>query len=220
MSAELDVLVLSLALIMGEITTAQRVAGATMLRTSARWRRVRRVPNRRVPLYAIALREADRVARRTWRLRRSGVVSWHTVVPADRVPVVEAVVALPAHLRRALVLRYVTDLGDVDVARCLRLTRRFYEPVIRLALRRVDARLDTEERRPDPTEPESTTGRLQDLGRLHLASDRSLVALHHDLRSRRDRRRTVVALTALTAFVLTAPLLLLVHVVPLATVIR
>jgi hypothetical protein len=69
----------------------------------------------------------------------------------------EAVVALPDHLRRALVLRYVADLRDADVARCLRLTRRFYAPVMRLALRRVDARMEAEEPGTGPG-PESTTG--------------------------------------------------------------
>jgi hypothetical protein len=106
----------------------------------------------------------------------------------------------------------------VDVARCLQLTRRFYDPVMRLALRRIDARIEPEEVGAGPPGPNRTTESLHDLGRLHLTSDRSLVALHHDLRSRRDTRRTVAALVALVIFALTAPLLFLVHVVPLATV--
>jgi len=102
----------------GDRTLAEDLAAEALARTYARWRRVSRYDH----LDAWVLRVVTNLAIDAFAKRQVPSVEG-TVTPEDaavlRVTLAQALRALPARQRDAVVLRYLVDLSEADVAASL-----------------------------------------------------------------------------------------------------
>jgi DNA-directed RNA polymerase specialized sigma24 family protein len=225
-AGEHDRLLVALALISGDAALARRATGATMLRASQRQRRILRSSRPRVRLYAIALHELERHPHRRRRRARHGSTRRAGALPAvdvrDRdvdVAVAVAVSELADYQRLALVLWHVAGFRGADFVAVLGLPARVCASTLDLARRRLGERLATRAVPGVGGAPDiaQETDALAWLARLAAERDTGrdvpLRALHHDLRWRRDRRRTALVVAALAVFVLAVPFMLVRDVV-------
>jgi RNA polymerase sigma-70 factor (ECF subfamily) len=116
----------ALTMVTGDRELAVEATDEAFARAFERWRRVSAMTNPTGWTYRVALNRVGRLARR--RAFESRLGARHASPPADApisadVDLWAAIRALPARQRQALVLRYVADLPEVEVARIMRITR-------------------------------------------------------------------------------------------------
>jgi RNA polymerase sigma-70 factor (ECF subfamily) len=116
----------ALTMVTGDRELAVEATDEAFARAFERWRRVSAMTNPTGWTYRVALNRVRRLARR--RAFESRLGARHASPPADApisadVDLWAAIRALPARQRQALVLRYVADLPEVEVARIMRITR-------------------------------------------------------------------------------------------------
>lgn len=152
--AEYPRLVNTLALVVGDRALAHDAAAEACTRALARWRRVSNMERPGGWIYRVALNDARRRARRSSRERRLAVDGAIPVVPDSPavhtdVDLWAAVARLPERTREAVVLRYVADLTEPEIARALRISRGTVATMLRRARLRLAEELG-------PTAPEPT----------------------------------------------------------------
>jgi DNA-directed RNA polymerase specialized sigma24 family protein len=110
-------LVASLLLVLGDVELAREAVDEACLRALVRWARVSRMDSPGGYVYRIALNEAWRRRRRARVEQR--ILARHGVEPVVPVPAGDAwelVRGLAPRQRTAVVLRYVADLTEADIA--------------------------------------------------------------------------------------------------------
>jgi len=145
-------LIASLLLVTGDVDLAREAVDEACVRALARWPRVARMASPGGYVYRIALHEA-------WRRQRRARLEQHLLarhrpeaaVPAPAGEAWELVRALPPRQRAAVVLRYIADLTEADVARAMGVSRSTVSSTLADAHRALAQRLEdyehTEERR-------------------------------------------------------------------------
>jgi RNA polymerase sigma factor (sigma-70 family) len=116
----------SLFLVSGSVDAAKEAADEAFARAAARWPRVRAMDYPSAWTYRVALNALRKTLRRRAReleLAASLAGAGTTELPIAYPEVWEAVRALPPQQRDAIVLRYVGDLPEVEVARVLGVRR-------------------------------------------------------------------------------------------------
>jgi len=117
-------LIASLVLVAGDLELARDAVDEACLRAFMRWPRVGAMASPSGYVYKIALHEVFRRQRRTARERQ--FLAWRARVGEVPPPAGEAwelVRALPPRQRAAIVLRYVSDLTEPEIARVLGVSR-------------------------------------------------------------------------------------------------
>ena len=133
----------SLTLVVGDRSLAADAVGEACAKALARWERVRRMERPGGWVYRVALNEARRRGRRAGR-ERELTMSVPAPVPPPTEPDVElwaAVARLPERTRVAVVLRYVADLTEPDIADALGVRRGTVATMLRRARERLAAEL-------------------------------------------------------------------------------
>jgi RNA polymerase sigma factor (sigma-70 family) len=138
-------LVASLLLVTGDLELAREAVDEACLRALIRWPRVARMTSPGGYVYRIALHEA-------WRRRRRAALERRllarrrvdSIVPAPAEEAWDLVRKLAPRQRSAIVLRYVADLTEADVARAMGISRGTVSSTL-VDARRAIARLLEEE---------------------------------------------------------------------------
>lgn len=138
--------VASLVLVTGDLDAAREAGDEAFVRAFERWDRVSQMASPRGWVYRVALNVARRRGRRAmleanlW--RRRAEVSAGSAIPEDAIDAWVAVAALPRRQREAVVLRYVADLTEVEVATVLRVRRSTISRSLDAAHKTLAARLE------------------------------------------------------------------------------
>jgi RNA polymerase sigma factor (sigma-70 family) len=109
----------------GNRAEAAEIADETCARTLARWDRVQRMESPGGWAYRVALnvlRRRARRARQEMQALRAAVVAPDAVRADWSLETREAIAALPVAERTTVVLRYVADLTQADIARAMRVS--------------------------------------------------------------------------------------------------
>jgi RNA polymerase sigma-70 factor (ECF subfamily) len=141
--SERDGMARSLHVISGDAEAARDAVAEAFSRAYERWPRVASMDSPSGWVYRVALNELRR------RMRRRGLESrllrrerLHAIPPADIDPELwDAVAALPQRQREAIVLRYVGDLTERDVASVLRISEGAASAALVTARRRLAEQL-------------------------------------------------------------------------------
>jgi RNA polymerase sigma-70 factor (ECF subfamily) len=132
--------------LVGDPSTAEDVAAEALGRAYSRWERISQLPYRE----AWVMRVASNVAIDTVRKRRVAPAPPPAVDPADaaatRVTLVAALRLLPERQRDVVVLRYLSDMSEADVAAALGLAPGTVKTHLRRGLEGLRGLID------DPTE--------------------------------------------------------------------
>jgi RNA polymerase sigma-70 factor (ECF subfamily) len=140
-------LVAALMLATGDADLARDAVDEACLRVLMRWSRVSRMASPGGYAYRIALHEAWRRQRRArveQRLLRR--VAPEPVMPAPAGEAWDLVRDLPPRQRTAIVLRYVADLSEAEIADAMRVTRGTVSSTLVDARRAIAQRLDDEQK--------------------------------------------------------------------------
>jgi RNA polymerase sigma-70 factor (ECF subfamily) len=105
--------------ILGDTPRAEDVAAEALARTYARWDMVRDLPYREAWVVRVAANLAIDVVRRRQVVIQPSVVGSVEDSSVDRVAVLAAVRRLPRRQREVIVLSYLSDVAESDVARVL-----------------------------------------------------------------------------------------------------
>ena len=138
-------LVASLMLAIGDAELARDAVDEACLRALMRWPRVGRMSSPGGYVYKVALHEAWRRQRRArveQRLLRR--IAREPVVPAPAGEAWDLVAGLPPRQRTAVVLRYVADLSEDEIADAMGVTRGTVSSTLVDARRAIARRLDDE----------------------------------------------------------------------------
>lgn len=143
--AEHPRLVTSLLLVCGDLSDAQDAADEALASALARWSRVGAMASPGGWTYRVAINVLRRRGRRrTLETRALRRVAHESHVPAPAGEAWEAVRQLPARQREAVVLRYIGDLTEQDVARVMGIRRGTVSATLADALRNLAQLLDDE----------------------------------------------------------------------------
>lgn len=143
-------LVASLLLVLGDVDLARDAADEACSRALVRWARVSEMDSPGGYVYRIALRDAWRrrrragIERRLWARHRV-----ETIVPEPAGEAWDLVRSLAPRQRTAVVLRYVADLTEADIARVMGVSRGTVSSTLIDARRLLAQQLDAE---PEPVE--------------------------------------------------------------------
>ena len=114
----------SLVVLAGDQEIAQDAAAEALARALQHWPRVRTMTSPEGWVYRVAVNVMRRSARRrAFEKRLMRRVSVDEVVPAPAGEVWDLVRALPERQRTAVVLRYVADLPELEIAQVMGVTR-------------------------------------------------------------------------------------------------
>lgn len=106
--------------ILGDTPRAEDVAAEALARTFARWDTVRDLPYREAWVVRVAANLAiDVVRKRQTPVHPGAVVASTEDASVDRLAVLSAVRRLPRRQREVIVLAYLSDVAEADVARVL-----------------------------------------------------------------------------------------------------
>lgn len=105
--------------ILGDTPRAEDVAAEALARTYARWESVRDLPYREAWVVRVAANLAIDVVRKRQAFVTERVERSAEDVSVDRVAVLSAVRRLPRRQREVIVLAYLSDVAEADVARVL-----------------------------------------------------------------------------------------------------
>jgi DNA-directed RNA polymerase specialized sigma24 family protein len=138
-------LVAALLLVLGDIDLARESVDEACSRALVRWTRVAQMESPNGYVYRIALHDA-------WRRRRRAQVEQRLlrryridpVMPAPGGEAWELVQHLPPRQRTAVVLRYVADLTEVEIARVMGVSRGTVSSTLIDARRSIGAQLEPE----------------------------------------------------------------------------
>jgi RNA polymerase sigma-70 factor (ECF subfamily) len=114
----------SMVLLCGDRELANEVTDEAFARALSRWSRVANMASPGGWTYRVALNQLRRtMRRRSMELQRLTVVAEAVPSIADHIEVWEAVAALPTRQREAVVLRYVADLPEAEIATAMKVSR-------------------------------------------------------------------------------------------------
>lgn len=153
--AEYPRLVNSIALVIGDRTTAADAVAEAFTKALARWDRVKRMQHPTGWVYRVAMNDAKRSLRRGSHERRL-LQAQASTVPTFVAPVEgdhelwDAVAQLPERMRAVVVLRYVSDLTEPMIAETLGIRRGSVATMLKRAHERLARELQ-------PTTPLPTT---------------------------------------------------------------
>jgi RNA polymerase sigma-70 factor (ECF subfamily) len=121
-------LVAAMVLVSGDVDVARDAVDEAFTRALANWRRVATMESPTGWTYRVALNALRRSARRASRERQLLVHQFvendhWTNVPRNATDAWDAVRDLPMRQRTAVVLRYVADLTEADIARAMGISR-------------------------------------------------------------------------------------------------
>lgn len=120
-------LVSSLVIVTGDLELARDATDEAFVRAYERWHRVRAMASPRGWTYRVALNVARRRVRRAALeaalLKRRRTSDAGSEIPEAAIDAWRAVASLPERQRQAVVLRYVADLTEADVAAALGVRR-------------------------------------------------------------------------------------------------
>jgi len=138
-------LVAALLLVLGDVDLARESVDEACSRALVRWDRVARMESPNGYVYRIALHDAWRRRRRS-RVEHTLLRRYRTdaVVPAPAGEAWELVQHLPPRQRTAVVLRYVADLTEVEIARVMHVSRGTVSSTLIDARRSIAAQLEPE----------------------------------------------------------------------------
>lgn len=105
--------------ILGDIPRAEDVAAETLARTYARWDSVRDLPYREAWVVRVAANLAIDVLRKRHVVVPERITGSSEDASVDRLAVLAAVRRLPRRQREVIVLAYLSDVAEADVARVL-----------------------------------------------------------------------------------------------------
>jgi RNA polymerase sigma-70 factor, ECF subfamily len=105
--------------ILGDIPRAEDVAAEALARTYARWDKVRDLPYREAWVVRVAANLAIDVLRKRQAVVPERFVRSTEDSSVDRLAVLAAVRRLPRRQREVIVLAYLSDVAEADVARVL-----------------------------------------------------------------------------------------------------
>ena len=132
----------------GSADEADEVVAEAFARASARWSRVRQMPNPDGWTYTVAVNLVRRRGRRRTRERQLVAVAAEAPVQATDVGATmqftELVAPLPERMREVVVLRHVADLTEPVIAEVLGISRGTVSSTLRDAHRRLAAQLTAE----------------------------------------------------------------------------
>jgi RNA polymerase sigma-70 factor (ECF subfamily) len=138
----------------GSADEADEVVAEAFARASARWTRVRRMPNPDGWTYTVAVNLVRRRGRRRTRERQLALVAGtSTPVSIDTgatLRFTELVAPLPDRMREIVVLRHVADLTEPMIAEVLGISRGTVSSTLRDAHARLADRLRSDEREESP----------------------------------------------------------------------
>ena len=138
-------LVAALLLVLGDVELAREAVDEACSRGLVRWARVAEMDSPNGYVYRIALHDAWRRRRRAEIERRLlSRMRVEQVVPAPAGEAWDLVSHLPPRQRTAVVLRYVGDLTEVEIARVMRVSRGTVSSTLIDARRSIAAQLEPE----------------------------------------------------------------------------
>jgi RNA polymerase sigma-70 factor (sigma-E family) len=130
--------------LLGERTAAEDVASEAMARAFARWPRVRGLPHRDAWVLRVAANIAIDVVRRRPPLPERPVAVDVEDALATRVALAAALRALPERQRDAVVLRYLNDYSEAQVAEALGVSPGTVKTHLRRGLRALRSKVGDE----------------------------------------------------------------------------
>jgi RNA polymerase sigma factor (sigma-70 family) len=107
----------------GDLDAAAEATDEAFARALARWDRVSQMESPSGWTYRVALNAVRKQMRKRTRERRHADAEVRGFVPASRPEVWDAVRELPARQAEAVLLRYVADLPEAEIARAMRVKR-------------------------------------------------------------------------------------------------
>jgi RNA polymerase sigma-70 factor (ECF subfamily) len=144
----------SVALAFGDLDVAKQATDEAFVRALEAWARVSRMESPAGWTYRVALNLARRMARRDHK-RRQAERDAAGIEPLERVPELigfaERISGLPERQRVAVVLRFVADLTEPDIAQVMGVRRGTVSATLRAALRTLEP--DAAPERPPATGP-------------------------------------------------------------------
>jgi RNA polymerase sigma factor (sigma-70 family) len=143
----------AVALAFGDLDVAEQATDEAFVRAFEAWTRVSRMDSPAGWTYRVALNGARRIARRDARRRRAELDAIGRP-RFERAPELSAffehVEGLPERQRVAVVLRFVSDMTEPDIATAMGVRRGTVSATLRAAMRTLEPALE-----PGPTDPSS-----------------------------------------------------------------
>jgi RNA polymerase sigma-70 factor (ECF subfamily) len=143
----------AVALTFGDLDVAKQATDEAFVRALESWPRVSRMASPAGWTYRVALNCARRMVNRDAR-RRLAEVAANDQAPFERIPELsgfyDRIAGLPERQRMAVVLRFVADLTEPEIAAAMGVRRGTVSATLRAALRHLDPSVE-----PDPSDERS-----------------------------------------------------------------